>query len=520
MNRPIWDDLLPEPQRVDSASQGVSEGFLLPPVLRLWCSDETGRATALAAMESVERLRTKSDIPWDLCQDQSRAHVVVLSGTDCTSAHSGGYLLKVDARGITITGQDRSGIAAGLATLFQALLHCRYRFREGAEFRLPPVVIEDWPAHAWRGFMFDLARHFFPMESLYRFLDLLWLLRFSRFQLHLTDDQGWRVPLEGYPKLLELGAWRDDGTSDEKRYGGFYSRQELRELDTAASLRGITVVPEIDLPGHASAAITAYPELGCSGVAPGVETRWGIFESVLCPAKAETGRFIETVFGEMSDLFQGPYVHVGGDEVMTRAWHDCPGCRAEASRRGIEVDDLYQVLVRSMTERVLAAGKRPLVWDEASRLDLPRETIVVNWREPEFAQAALERGYQIVLAPQTRRVYLDHSHLDSPLEAGRLGTATVQESASFEPFSYLGVANSCSSQKILGGQAQLWTEGIPSHRQAEYMAVVRLAATSQGLWRGVPGTTRWDEDFQKRLEAVRQLLFSCGVNVYPGPFSG
>ncbi|WP_018526551.1 beta-N-acetylhexosaminidase [Alkalispirochaeta alkalica] len=519
MSRCVWDDLLPEPQRVTSSSQSVAEGFLPPPVLRLWCSDEVSRSTAVAVVESVDRLRTARDISWELCRNREEAHLVIDQGGRAASVQPGGYRLEVGSRGITLTGVDRDGVAAGLATVFQALLHNRFRCQGEDMLPLPPVVIEDWPAHSWRGFMFDLARHFFPLESLYRFLDLLWLLRFSRFQLHLTDDQGWRIPLEEYPELTDSGAWRDDGTSDQKLYGGSYSHQDLRDLDEAAALRGITIVPEIDLPGHASAVITAYPELGCSGIAPGVETRWGIFESVLCPSRPETGRFIESVFGEVSRLFQGPYVHVGGDEVMTRAWHDCPNCRNEAFRRGIAVDDLYQVLVRSMAEAVLAAGKRPLVWDEASRLDLPRETIVVNWREPEFARAALEGGYQIVLAPQSRRVYLDHKHLDSPLEAGRLGAATVRETSSFEPCSYLGATDSSSARNILGGQAQLWTEGISWHSQAEYMAVVRLAAASQGLWKGVPGTSRWNEDFQDRLEAMRRVLFSCGVNVYAGPFS-
>lgn len=437
-----------------------------------------------------------------------------------------GYRATVKPDGIHIVTADTEGTASALALVCQALMIGAHRASAGREVDLPCVTVEDRPSNSWRGFMLDVARHFFPFDSLLRWPALLWLLRLNRFHLHLTDDQGWRVPVDGYPKLISVGAWRPEPTSEATPYGGAYTVGQLQRLDHFAARLGITVVPEIDVPGHCSAAITAYPELGCSGRAPGVETRWGIFNAVLCQSSPHTERFLRAVFAAVAETFGGPYIHVGGDEVLSVAWRECARCGPH-TRAAEGTDRLYRQAVFAAVAAAQASGRRALVWDEAARLDLPPETIVCNWREPIHAFEAIRRGHQVVVCPQQHRTYLDHSHSADPLEPGRLNVCTVVESATFEPHRHLRESIGTGTQigllgdaelyaAVLGGQGNLWTEAVQSHRQAEYMSVVRLAALAEGLWTGTPGADRID-DFVARLEALRATLFAHGVNVYPGP---
>lgn len=452
-------------------------------------------------------------------------------GTPTTLEFDGGmddaYRLSVGPDGIHIVYADAAGLAAAFATFTQGVM-----LHGGVGAPIPAVSISDRAASEWRGFMLDVARTFFPLESLERFADILWLLRLNRFHLHLTDDQGWRMPVPGYPRLTEVGAWRPQGTSDNRMVGGAYTADELRQFDGACAALGITVVPEIDLPGHASAAFAAYPELACGDREWRVETRWGIFPSVVCATEPAGSAFLEAVYDAATAIFDGPYVHVGGDEVPEEPWRECPGCR--------DLANPYQTIVRRMADAVVARGRRPVVWDEASALDLPESTIVVNWRGPEGAKYALRGGYDLILAPEGKAAYLDHQHLDSSLEPGRLGVCRVADSAAFSPVSYAadhdvieGAGDAAANQqggptrqddvpgrhapRILGGQANLWTEAVTSHRAAEYMAIVRLAAIAEGLWAGAPADR--SPDFTDRLAELRRILTAQGYNLYPGPFA-
>jgi hexosaminidase len=341
-------------------------------------------------------------------------------------------------------------------------------------------------------------------------IDTLWLLRLNRFHMHLTDDQGWRIPVPEYPLLTEVGGWRSDETIEQGRYGGWYSRDQLRALDADASSLGITIVPEIDLPGHASAAVTAYPDVSCDGVAPGVETRWGIFPAVICATSTATRDLLAAVYRSAAETFSGRYIHIGGDEVLPDKWSRCPDCGRH--------DDPYQEIVRYMAETVISLGRRPIAWDEAAGLDLPRETIIVNWRDPSGARAALERGYDLIVAPEGQGAYLDRKHLDDPLEPGRLSVGTVGDAAAFAPHTYVAAKTSpTGSGSILGGQGNVWSEEILYHRHFEYMAIVRLAALAEGFWSGQPADRR--PDFFPVLDAWRRRLGDRGLAVYPGPYT-
>ena len=422
------------------------------------------------------------------------------------------YRLEVTTERIEISAHDEAGVAHAVAVLAQAILLSgatgdgTSATHDGTVI-LPAVEVVDRPASPWRGFMLDTSRHFFPVESLERLLDVLWLLRLNRFHLHLTDDQGWRFPVPEYPRLTEVGAVRPARTSDDEIYGGSYTADELRTIDRHAALLGIVVVPEADLPGHASAALAAYPELSCSKRPWEVETRSGVFHAVLCASEPAANTFISTVFRTLADLFHGPYIHIGGDEVPTESWNACPHCG--------NGEDPYQSIVRAQAEAVVAVGRRPVAWDEASGLDLPRETIIINWRTPDGALTALKRGYDLVLAPEGKAVYLDHKHRDTDLEAGRLSVCTVADTARFAPLTYLTEGHDTPG-RIIGGQANVWTEAIPYHSTLEYMTIVRLTAAAQGIWSGRPAAA--DAGFFADLDRFRRCLYERGYNVYPGSF--
>lgn len=502
----MWDLLIPSPRTIRPTADGLP--WVVGERITVRGEGDAAAAVAAAAVPRAQRLMGERGPQWGLTGAGSDSAVILLSA----SLPEGHYRIDVESEEIRIFASSTAGWSWGFATVVQGVvLLSGYSSLLPSERVLPAVQIEDHPHHEWRGFMLDVARHYFPISVIHNVLDMLWLLRLNRFHLHLTDDQGWRLPVPEYPKLTTLGAWRSDETSEEGQYGGSYTAGELRELDDAARALGIMLVPEIDLPGHSSAAITAYPEIGVTGDAPGVETRWGIFPAVIDPCSLAARKFVTTIFATVADLFHGDYIHIGGDEVLTEQW-------APYLQEGRTSTDLAQEIVQFMADTVLRLGKTPIAWDEAATLDLPQRIVIANWRGPQWAQRALSEGHTVILCPEQQKAYLDHKHLDTPSEAGRLNVCSVKESASFEPGGY------CASQVgmkeatgILGGQGNLWTEGIQTERNIEYMAYVRLAAISEGLWTGEAGTTHWDSSFRTRLHHWRSALFQRGMAVYPGP---
>ncbi|MEX2442695.1 MAG: family 20 glycosylhydrolase [Alkalispirochaeta sp.] len=500
----MWNQIVPQPRTIRPASGR----FTVTASLRVVLPDSEDSRWVRRINDAASRLLS---LPFPLLTVVGSETTDALESTlliedsavPASSTPADGYELLVTSSDITIRCASTAGRAHALATLTYGLLLSGDR-------SLPAVHITDTPVSPWRGFMLDVARHFFPIESLHHILDFLWLLRLNRFHLHLTDDQGWRLPVPGYPRLTEIGGTRPAGTSDDQWTGGSYEATELREIDRHAEALGIVVVPEVDLPGHASAALAAYPELSCSGAQHRVETRWGIFPAVVCAHSSEVRNFLTEVYRTLTEIFGGEFIHVGGDEVPTKPWEECPHCSA--------LEDPYQTIVGVMAEEVIAAGRRPIAWDEASALDLPAETIIINWRGPEGAMNALRRGYDLILAPERRATYLDHRHRDSPLEPGRLGVCTVNDSSSFAPEPYVQThrTGEPASGTIIGGQANLWTEGVRFHREVEYMAFLRLAAVAQGLWTGAPGSDA--ERFTDSLQTLRDRLRYAGYAVYPGSF--
>ena len=414
------------------------------------------------------------------------------------------YRLTITDEEITIRAGTYDGVARAAATL------ASYRLQAGSGFEaIRACEIEDSPRYPWRGAMVDTARHFFPTSVLEDYLDQLFIHKLNVLHIHLTDDQGWRFPVPSWPGLVESAAYRDDQTTEYGTYGGYYSADELRALDAYAGDLGITIVPEIDLPGHTSSVFSAYPELSCRGEQMRVPVRWGIFEDVLCIGNEEVFTLVDDAVAAIARIFSGPYIHLGGDETPISRWIDCPKCAKRMEEQGLkEPEALHGYAMNRAADMVLKEGKRPVVWDEAISEELNRESLIMCWRGKACVAEALRAGFEVVAVPQERACYFDHKHLDDPAEPGRLAFCTVRDASEYDPDPHK------RADRIIGLQGNLWTEEILYGRQLEYMSFPRLSAVAANGWFG---PEEWDIR-EPALQRHRQRLLDAGVHVYPGAF--
>jgi hexosaminidase len=409
----------------------------------------------------------------------------------------------------------------------QALRHAEQTYRQvitsAGDEGVPCVRIADAPAFAWRGVMLDVARHFMPKDFILRLVDALELHRMNMLHLHLTDDQGWRVQIDAYPKLTEFGAWRPrsmlgrmthgqtDFRYDEQRHGGFYTKDDLREIVAYAAGHGVTVVPEIDLPGHMQAAIAAYPELGNNPDQPvTVREIWGISDDVL-NVNDETVEFVRTVLREVLEIFDSPYVHLGGDECPTTQWAASPQVRERMVAEGI--DDIHQVqgwFTKQVGTVLADAGRRLVGWDELQYADPPADAMIMAWRSAQEGEIAAKAGHQVVMAP-TSHTYFDYYQADpasEPLAIG--GLTTLQKVYEFEVVPP-GLTEE-EQGRIVGTQCQVWTEYLAGPREVGYMLFPRMCAFAERAW-GSPRTS-YDE-FLTRLRHHLDRLDALGINHRP-----
>ena len=437
---------------------------------------------------------------------------------------AGGYRLEIDDA-VRVVAADLAGAHAAAQTLRQLAGPQAFR-RAGSEpLELPRGVVTDAPRHGWRGVLLDVARHFLPKADVLRFIDLAAAHHLNVVQLHLTDDQGWRIEIERYPRLTEVGSWRREstvgtwraGAPDGRPHGGYYTLGDLREIVTYARGRGVTVVPEIDVPGHVQAVLAAYPELAARQGRHDVRTTWGISEDVLDPSPAAV-EFFRGVLDEVCAVFDSPYVALGGDEVPTTAWRERPDVVARAGELGLvhadgspDVARLHGWFLAQLAEHLRSNGRRAVVWDEAFGPDLPRDVVVTCWRGYTVAADALAAGHDVVLAPE-QATYLDHRAgvgADEPIPVGFL--RTVADVYGFEPLPAGLVASRPELAgelpgTVLGGQAQVWTEHLDSARRIDYAAFPRLAAFAEAVWSTTaadrsPGSAASDE-FLARLRTA------------------
>lgn len=436
-----------------------------------------------------------------------------------------GYRLEVGPTRVLIDAAASPGLFHGITTLLQMLPPAPGS--ADSEYDIPCVNMEDRPRFPWRGAMLDVARHFFPPAFVKRFIDLLALHKLNTLHLHLTDEHGWRIEIRRYPKLTSVGASRsetivgrhdipeEDRRYDGMPYGGCYTQDEMRAIVAYAARRHISVVPEIDLPGHTRAAIAAYPELGCTGRPAEVRTCWGRGDDILNPSE-ETFTFLEGVFAEAMDVFPSPFIHVGGDEVIKSIWTESARCRERMAELGLADEDALQAyFIRRMRDFLAVHGRRLIGWDEVLEGGLPSDSAVMTWHGADVAVRAAQAGHDVVMAPYSH-TYLDfYQSQDKDGEPPALGGFLPLETVyAFEPVP--AGLDPVAAAHILGAQGQLWTEYIPTAAQAEYMAFPRLCALAEVCWSpsaAVSGRTY--EEFMLRLSEHLRRLDALGVNYRP-----
>jgi hexosaminidase len=437
------------------------------------------------------------------------------------------YELVVEPEEVRLTSSTSKGLARGIQTFRQILppqILSPSR-QQDVDWVIPCVRIADEPRFRWRGLHLDVCRHFFTVREVCRYIDLLALHRFNVLHWHLTEDQGWRVEIERYPKLTEIGSKRPytlighererPRRYDDEPYGGFYSQNEIRQVVDYAAARGVTIVPEIDMPGHMQAAVSAYPELGNTDMTLQPRCHWGISQHILNPRQS-TVEFMQGVLEEILSLFPGRFIHVGGDEAVKVEWSESRSAQERMLELGLSSEaEMQSWFIRQMDAFLEERGRRLIGWDEILEGGLAPGAAVMSWRGEEGGIEAARAGHDVVMAPG-QCTYFDHYQAepteDEPLAIG--GLTTLDEVYAYEP-----VPEELSeeqAQHVLGSQGQLWTEYIPDMQKLEYMAYPRACALAEVVWTR-PGH-RDPADFSSRMEKHSERLGALQVNA--GPISG
>ncbi len=443
-----------------------------------------------------------------------------------------GYELSVTTNGVIIRAPAAAGVFYGAQSLLQLLPPEIFSAKSDskAAWTIPCVEISDSPRFVWRGFMLDVSRHFFTKAEVKKVLDLMALYKLNTFHWHLVDDQGWRIQIKKYPKLTSVSAWRDGvgfgfdakaSTAYDKRgrYGGFYTQNDIREVIAYAAARNITIVPEIEMPGHSMAALAAYPQFGCPNVKFSVPLKGGIYTGVYCAGNDATFTFLENVLSEVAQLFPGKYIHIGGDEVKKTNWQNCAECQLRIKTEGLKDEHALQSYFIHRIEKIVnAQGKSLIGWSEIREGGLAPNAALMDWIGGGLESAT--NGHNVVMTP-TKFCYFDHyQSTNRAAEPKAIGWAEPQSQTHFlllkKVYQFDPVPEKLAPEfqsHILGGQANLWTEYIPNLRQVEYMMFPRLGALSEVDWS--PKEERDWENFKSRTALNEKRLDAMGVNYRP-----
>lgn len=421
-----------------------------------------------------------------------------------------GYVITVKAKGITVEGKTPRGVFYGIQTLRKSL-----PLEQTERVDFPAVRIADYPRFSYRGTMLDCARHYFKVSFIKEFIDMLALHNINTFHWHLTEDQGWRVQIDRYPRLAEVGSKRAQtvigrmtGLYDDTPYGGCYTKEDMREVVKYAADRYITVIPEIDMPGHMLGALAAYPELGCTGGPYQVAEKWGVFPDILCAGNPKTYEFVYNVLDELLEIFPSKYIHLGGDEAPRDRWKTCPRCQAEIQRLGLKGTNgfpaeaqLQAYFMNRVAKHLAEKGRNIIGWDEILEGDVDKGTTVMSWRGVAGGQEAARRGLDAVMSP-TSYYYLDYYQTKNDALTLIGGLLPVETTYGYNP-----VPDDAApelKQHIKGVQANLWTEYIFGRDLAFYQLLPRTAAMAETGW-----TENARKDFSsfKKREARLNLLY-------------
>ncbi len=439
------------------------------------------------------------------------------------SQPSEGYLLDISDSKINIKSSDASGAFYAVQTLRQLLppqAEAKNPTKEQS-FSIPQLTITDYPKFKYRGMHLDVSRHFFDKEFVKKYIANLALLKINYFHWHLTDDQGWRIEIKKYPELTSKGAFREKTLIghyndspikyDSQRYGGFYTQEDIKEVIAFASKYNITVIPEIEMPGHAQAAISAYLELGCTGKQIPVATTWGVFEDIFCPNE-QTFTFLENVLSEIIMLFPGEYIHIGGDEAPKIQWKNCEHCQQLIKNKNLKDEyGLQSYFIQRIEKFVNSKGKKIIGWDEILEGGLAPNATVMSWRGMQGGIDAAKQKHDVVMTP-TSHSYFDYyqsDNADEPLAIG--GFVPLKKVYSFNPIPK--ELNAEEAKYILGAQANLWTEYIQNEKQVEYMVFPRILAMTEVTWSGPSENLEKDySDFVSRVEGFMPRLDALNIN--------
>ena len=511
--------IIPEP-----VSMTVSEGgFNLDRQTKIHV-DTTNAEVRTVAKQLKKKLDLATGYDIAITTKQPASNLIMLQVDSDTAnyVNSEAYRLTSDEDHITIKGPSAAGLFYGMQSLLQLFPAQIYQqdytlVPQNVDWSVPSVEIKDYPRFEYRGMHLDVARHFFPVEFVKRYIDLLAMHKMNRFHWHLTEDQGWRIEIEQYPKLTEVGAWRDStlvghygtGIYDDQRYGGFYTQEEIREVVDYAQKRHVTIIPEIEMPGHASAALAAYPELGCvEDKNYQVKTTWGVFEDIYCPSE-QTFTFLENVLTEVMRLFPSKYIHIGGDEAPKTQWEESELAQQVIEREGLNNEKELQSYFITRIEAFLNENSRQIIgWDEILEGGLAPNATVMSWRGTTGGIEAAKENHNVIMTP-TSHMYFDYYQANpqtEPLAIG--GFSPVKEVYNFDPIPE--ELSKKESEFVLGVQGNIWTEYMHSGDKVEYMAYPRASALSEVTWS--PKSKQNWTDFWRRLQTHFDRLEVLGVN--------
>ena len=463
-------DVVPMPRQMQP---GSGTPFMLNEQVHIWAADGLEREAAF--LQTYLHEATGLQLPISPQKQRKQQYIELTVSPKVASKE--GYELTVTSKGISLQGGSAAGVFYGIQTLRKSI------GLKSGEVALPPVTISDAPRFAYRGMHLDCSRHFFSLDFVKKYIDLLAMHNMNVFHWHLSDDQGWRIEIKRWPRLTTVGSRRSGtiiGTNsdldDHTPYGGYYTQDEARQIVAYARERHITVVPEIDMPGHMLAALASYPELGCTGGPYQVGHYWGVYKDVLCVGNPQVYQFVEDVLTEIMDIFPSEVIHIGGDETPTEKWETCPKCQ------GLHLgkNNIQAYFTRRVFNFLTAHHRRALGWDEI--LDgSPQDAMIMSWRGTEPGSKAAMLGHDVVMAPTTH-CYFDYQQTSDPLfEPSRCGGCiTIDKVYSLEPVPE-GVTPD-AERHILGVQANLWTEYVTNEELAEYQVLPRMSALAEVQW--------------------------------------
>lgn len=412
------------------------------------------------------------------------------------------YTININNKNIKISGLTSTGVFYGVQTLRKSLPICN---AINNPIALPAAEIKDAPRFKYRGMMLDCSRHFFSIDFIKKFIDLIALHNMNTFHWHLNDDQGWRIEIKKYPKLVEIGSvrtgtvmGRNSDVDDSIKYGGYYTQEQCREIVEYARQRHITVIPEIDMPGHMKAVLASYPNLGCTGGPYKVGHNWGVYYDVLCIGNEDTFKFVKGVLDEIIDIFPSKYIHIGGDETPTKRWNECSKCEKIMQKEGLAINKLQAYFTNRIEKYLNSKGRSIIGWDEILDGDINKSATIMSWRGIEPGEKGAKMGHDVIMSP-TSYCYFDYAQTkeqySEPLT--QVHALDVEQVYSLDPAPK--TMSEESKKHILGVQANLWTEYISNPNLATYMLLPRMAALSEVQW-----TSPAQKDFKQfKIRATR-----------------